>query len=282
MISRFFRKNPSADPVPTFADAVYGKDSPRQKMDVWAGPAEGAAPVPALLFFHGGGFVCGAKFYCRQMREVRERGGAAISINYRFLRKRGSTIAHSMEDSLRALDFVRENAGRWNIDPDRIAIHGKSSGGCLALWLGMNASVRGITTHNTPTTFEPEYLVEIGKRRIEAFWPIWAAMSGSYLTSELETPRVHELIEKYSPLKQVHPGSPPLYLHYTADQPANRIGWLHSLHCVRYGELMKERYDQLGLSCELVSPSRLPNRSPVEFLCEVLGLPLEPLEEPEV
>lgn len=272
MISRFFGKRAHTTPAPTQAGVAYGTDCARQKLDFWAGAPKDGKPCPALIFFHGGGFVRGAKYYCRQMREVQELGGAAIAVNYRFVRKRGTTVALSMDDSRRMLDFVRERAGEWNIDPERIALHGKSSGGCIALWLGMKEPVRGVTTHNTPTTLEPEYLSEFGKRRIEAFLPIWGPMSDTWRPSDLKTQRIRQLIQEYSPLHQVHAGSPPLYLHYTADQPPHRIGWLHTLHCVRYGELMKERYDDLGLSCELTSPSRPPTRTPLEFLRERLGL----------
>jgi len=265
------------NPIPTLANVAYGSECSRQKLDFWASPRGNATPRPALIFFHGGGFICGSKFYCRQMREVQERGAVAIAVNYRFVRKQSNTIARPMEDSMRALNFVLENADQWNIDPNRIALHGKSSGGCIALWLGMNAPVRGVTTHNTPTTIDPEYLVQIGKRRIEAFLPVWGPMSSHYLPAGLKTQRVQKLIKDYSPLNQAHANSPPLYLHYTADQPTHRIGWLHALHSVRYGELMKERYDELGLSCELTSPSRPPDRTPLEFLCNVLGLPAEPL-----
>ena len=128
---------------------------------------------------------------------MQERGAVAIAVNYRFVRKQSNTIARPMEDSMRALNFVLENADQWNIDPNRIALHGKSSGGCIALWLGMNAPVRGVTTHNTPTTIDPEYLVQIGKRRIEAFLPVWGPMSSHYLPAGLKTQRVQKLIKDY-------------------------------------------------------------------------------------
>lgn len=272
MLSRILRRSSHPVPAPTQGNVAYGGDCVRQQLDFWAGSSKDGNPTPALVFFHGGGFVCGSKYYCRQMREVRERGAAAIAVNYRFVRKRGSTVAQSMDDSLRALDFIRDNADRWNLDPNRIALHGKSSGGCIALWLGMKEPVCGITTHNTPTTLDPYYLSEFGKCRVEMFLPIWGPMSDTWRSSELKSPRIQRLVETYSPLHNVHPHSPPLYLHYTADQPPGRIGWLHTLHCVRYGELMKERYDALGLSCELACPSRPPARPPLEFLCDVLGI----------
>jgi hypothetical protein len=268
----FFCRRKSVSTTPTLANVAYGSDCSRQKLDFWEGPPDSPTPNPVLIFFHGGGFVCGSKYYCRQMRELRERGAAVIAVNYRFVRKLRDTVALPMHDSLLVFDFILKNAGEWNIDPSRIALHGKSSGGCLALWLAMKRPVRGVTAHNTPTSFRSEYLVEIGKRRIEAFWPIWGPMTDSYLPSTLKSPRVRELIENFSPLSNLHPGSPPLYLEYTADQPSGRIGWLHTLHCVRYGELMKERCDELGISCEVISPSRPPKRSALDFLCQTLGM----------
>ena len=272
MLSRLLFGKSSSAPAPTLKDVAYGRECPRQTLDFWAGTSIDGKPTPVLVFFHGGGFVRGSKYYCRQMREVQERGAAAIAVNYRFVRSPRSTVARSMADGRRVLDFIRQRAAEWNINPDRIALTGKSSGGCIALWLGMKENVRGIATHNSPTSLQPEHLVEIGKRPIEAFWPIWAPMSGTYLTSGLQSPRVRKLIREYSPIHLVHPGSPPLYMQYTADQPAQRIGWLHTLHCVRYGELMKERYDALGLSCELTSPSLPPSRPDSDFLAEVMSL----------
>ncbi len=248
---------------------------PRQTLDFWASTSSSSSPSPVLIFFHGGGFVRGNKYFCRQMREVRQRGAAVIAVNYRLVWKPGRTVAEPMEDSLLIFEFVKQKAEQWNIDPDRIALHGKSSGGCLALWLGMKKNICGVTTHNAPTSLEPELLVEIGKRRLEAFWPIWAPMSDSYTSVSLLTKRVRNLIDQYSPLKHVHHSSPPLYLQYTADQPPDRIGWLKTLHCVRYGELMKEQYDGLELSCEISSPSSPPKRTALEFLCEVMKLPQE-------
>ena len=267
----FCRRKPDSPP-PTLANVAYGSDCSRQKLDFWEGPRNSSTPNPVLIFFHGGGFVRGSKYYSRQMRELHERGAAVIAANYRFVRMIGSTVALSMHDGLLVFDYVRKMADEWNIDPSRIALHGKSSGGCIALWLASKRPVRGVTAHNTPTSFRPGFLVEIGKRRLEAFWPIWGPMTDSYRTSTLESPRVRELLETYSPLSNVHSGSPPLYLEYTMDQPSGRIGWLHALHCVRYGELMQERYDELGISCEVISPSRPRKRSALDFLCQTLDM----------
>lgn len=265
-----------SSPPPTLANVAYGNECSRQKLDYWASPKNQEAPQPALVFFHGGGFVCGSKFYCRQMREVQERGAVAIAVNYRFVRKHQNTVAQSMEDGMNALNFIRDHAKQWNIDPDRIALHGKSSGGSIALWLGMKTPIRGITTHNTPTCFDPDSLVQIGQRRIEAFWPIWTTMASIYRAKELSSQRVQQLIDLYSPIKQVRENSPPLFLYYTTDPPAKRGGLLQTLHNVHYGELMEKRYAELQLPCTLNSPAQPSDQSALEFLCDVLNLPPKP------
>jgi acetyl esterase/lipase len=40
------------------------------------------------------------------------------------------------DDVARAIQFVRDRAGEWGIDPNRIAVKGRSSGGHLALMVG--------------------------------------------------------------------------------------------------------------------------------------------------
>ena len=43
-----------------------------------------------------------------------------------------------MEDTVRAVQFVRSQAKDWNIDPNRIAAIGGSAGAHLAAWVGLH------------------------------------------------------------------------------------------------------------------------------------------------
>jgi len=50
------------------------------------------------------------------------------------------TIADVIEDMNRSIRFIRTNAKKYNIDPDRIGITGASAGGHLSLMIGMNGT----------------------------------------------------------------------------------------------------------------------------------------------
>lgn len=267
-------RKPMVAPAPDFAEVSYGTEHPRQSLDFWRGSSTSNQPAPLLVFFHGGGFLCGRKYYCRLLREMRARGVATVAANYRLVRRRGTTVADSMNDGALVLDFVKARANDWGIDPERIALMGKSSGGCIAMWLGLRISgIKGVATYNAPTSIDPDLLVrEIGVKRIEWYWPLWGPMGDIVRPSELRSERVQKLIRRFSPLDQVHDRGAPLYLEYTGDRPGASISWLEALHCVRYGELMQNRYRELGLSCTLAAPSLPPAITPVQFMCKALGV----------
>jgi len=69
-----------------------------------------------------------------------ERGTAAFVLKYRLARERGSTYEleeHALTDMKRALRLVRDRAGEWGLDPDRIGALGFSAGGELVQWAAM-------------------------------------------------------------------------------------------------------------------------------------------------
>ena len=58
------------------------------------------------------------------------------SINYRFLEHTG--LPGILRDAARSIQFLRANADRWNIDPERIAIFGGSAGAGTSMWLAFH------------------------------------------------------------------------------------------------------------------------------------------------
>jgi acetyl esterase len=90
------------------------------------------APSPLLVYFHGGGFVCGDLDThdptCRFL--AREGGVRVLAIDYR--RAPEHRFPTAVEDGHAALRFAQREAVRLGADPRRIAVGGDSAGGNLA------------------------------------------------------------------------------------------------------------------------------------------------------
>ena len=107
----------------------------------WAKPpAEGyKVRLPVIVFIHGGGFLMGRKEDTVPL-ELLAEGYAVASIGYRV-----STVAKfpaQLEDCKAAIRWLRSNAARFALDPDRIGVFGESAGGYLAALLGTTGDVR--------------------------------------------------------------------------------------------------------------------------------------------
>jgi len=101
------------------------------------------AQVPAIVFFHGGGWKGGApSAFERQCQHLSKRGMVAITVEYRVTSKYPIKIDDCVEDAKSAMRWVRGNAEKLGIDPARIASGGGSAGGHLA------ACTSFVDTHN--------------------------------------------------------------------------------------------------------------------------------------
>src|SRR5688572_18356753 len=88
---------------------------------------------PAILAIHGGAWRGGDKAWGEQFaEELCPYGYVVISINYRLSSRLNGTWPAQIEDVQKALKYIRANAGRFRVDPDRIAALGMSAGGHLA------------------------------------------------------------------------------------------------------------------------------------------------------
>ena len=92
---------------------------------------------PALIYFHGGGWVLGSVDthdpICRSL--AKESGAAVISVGYRLAPEHKFPAA--VEDAHAATVWVCANAERLGIDVSRIVISGDSAGGNLATVIAM-------------------------------------------------------------------------------------------------------------------------------------------------
>lgn len=93
---------------------------------------------PAILAIHGGAWKGGDKAWGQQIaEELTPSGYVVFSINYRLAGREGRTWPAQIEDVQNALKFIRANAARFRIGPDRIASLGMSAGGHLATMVAL-------------------------------------------------------------------------------------------------------------------------------------------------
>jgi acetyl esterase len=108
-------------------------------------PPGAPEPSPLLVYFHGGGFVCGDldthDAPCRFL--ARQAGLRVLAVDYR--RAPEHPFPAPVEDGLAALRFAFEEAERLGADPRAIAVGGDSAGGNLAAVVAQIARDEGPT-----------------------------------------------------------------------------------------------------------------------------------------
>jgi acetyl esterase len=196
---------------PTFKDArveTY-RTIGSTEMKLWIfGESDPKAKKPAIVFFFGGGWHGGtpAQFE-RQARHFASRGMIAITADYRVESRRGVQVVECVKDAKAAIAWVRENAQRLGIDPDRIAASGGSAGGHLAACTGTISGFGSDERPNAMILFNPACTLD----------PI-AGWQPSAKGGDLSTERLGVEAQVISPAHHIGPHTPPtLILHGKED-----------------------------------------------------------------
>jgi acetyl esterase/lipase len=111
---------------------------PGLKLDVYKPGDAGTGSRPAVILIHGGGWSSFDKSTMKGMGGFLARSGfVAFAVDYRLLHGTENRWPAQLDDVQRAVRWVRANASKYGVNPNRIGAFGHSAGAQLAALLGM-------------------------------------------------------------------------------------------------------------------------------------------------
>ncbi len=265
LASQAQEKRPAAPAVkPTHADVSYGEHE-RHKLDLYL--VESKTPTPLVLYIHGGGFKGGDKNSINggELRSFQAAGWSVAALNYRFTNVVPAPGQYL--DCGRALQFIRHNGAKWNINSKLVASTGGSAGAGTSLWLAFHddladpksddpiarESTRLICTvvSNGQSSYDPRFAEKAGIPRpnferhsfFEPFYNIKLA--------DADTPAAYKRYEVAAPITYLTKDDPPALLNYSYTNPdvtsTSDLGLV--VHHPKLGIALKEQMDRLGVEC---------------------------------
>jgi acetyl esterase/lipase len=212
-------------------DLAYATMSPAQTLDLYW-PAAGNGPFPVIVAIHGGAFMGGDKRdeQLTPMLEGLKRGYAVASINYRMSGEaRFPALVHDVKAAIR---WLRSQAAKLLIDPQRMAVWGGSAGGYLSLMAGVAAGVPELDDRALGNADQPCHVQAV----VDWFGPtdfltmdeqlaasgmapaVEMAHSGANSPESLllgwRITDVPELARAASPATYLHAGAPPFFIQH--------------------------------------------------------------------
>ncbi|HEV8606937.1 MAG TPA: alpha/beta hydrolase [Tepidisphaeraceae bacterium] len=197
-----------------------------------ARPKETSAPLPAIVCIHGGGFRAGNRTRWDALcKEMAGRGYVAVTIQYRLSPKYQFPAA--VHDAKSAVRWLRLNAEKYHVDPERIGAIGDSAGGHLVQFLAVTEGVKEFEGEENPGAssrvscvvnyYGPSDFTKSYGKSVDA-----AEVLPLFLGGNLEHERQRHILS--SPLNWVTPkAAATLLIHGTEDKYVayEQATWMH-------------------------------------------------------
>lgn len=141
-----------------YGNINYNNDTlQKHLLDIYL-PKNDEEKKPLVVFIHGGAWFKNDKYadmsYMKNtLSEIINEGFAIASIDYRFTTQ--ATFPSQIQDCYKAVSFLFENAEKYNLDTNHVAVMGFSAGGHLASLMGLadNNEVREFYFSGNPKSF---------------------------------------------------------------------------------------------------------------------------------
>ena len=204
---------------------------------------------PAIVFFFGGGWRGGTpKQFQEHCRYLASMGMVAMTADYRVFSRQGTKPFHCVRDGKSAIRWIRKNANRLGIDPDRIVSGGGSAGGHVAASTGTlskyeepGEDIKVSSVPNAMILYNPVLITAMAKG-LKTF--------GGAQADKLKTRLGVEDPKTISPFHNIRKGLPPtLILHGTADTTVPYTN----------AKAYSEKAAKMGLRVELEGYENMPH-----------------------
>ncbi len=276
------RNSPPAKPA--HVNIRYGEHE-RNVYDLWIAPSD--TPTPLVIYYHGGGFRTGDKGSIKPqlLNALLQKGISVAAANYRL--SSSAPFPAQMHDSARALQHIRLNAKKYNIDPEKIGATGGSAGGHISLWLAFHddmadsksdqlverQSTRLTTVAVTAaqSSIDPRFIQKLFNT--DQVNLAVAQLFGMKGPEDIDNAKFHPLFEEASPLNHLTRDDVPVMAYYNqanAELPKNSGGREH-IHHPKFGIILKEKMKKAGLECQLLLKEDHPGDPIDKFVAFFLG-----------
>lgn len=133
---RTLRKHVHGGGVKAHRGLSYLGKSKRPSLDVFLPENAGRNPLPVVVWVHGGAWISGCKENVAPYLEILAgQGYAVVGVGYSISPE--ANYPQAVTELNGALAYLRENAGQFHLDPERIVLAGDSAGAQLAAQLGL-------------------------------------------------------------------------------------------------------------------------------------------------
>jgi len=198
-------------------------------------------PAPGLIFIHGGGWEAGNRSdYKYYTVRYAKRGYVVATISYRFSQE--APFPAAVQDAKCAVRWMRANAEKYHINPDKIAVIGGSAGGYLSMMIGYSSDV-------------PELEGDGGHEGVSSRVQ---AVVDLYGPTDIECPEARDegVVRKF--IGKTYDEAPEQYklatpiTHLTKDDPPTLIihGTIDDIVPIAQSDLLAGKLEALGIPCE--------------------------------
>lgn len=226
-------------------DVIYGhKFGLAMTFDVFK-PAEGANGAGVLFMVSGGWYSRWAPPEARvgSFKPLTDRGFTVFAVHHGSSPK--FSIPEAVDDVRRAVRFIRLNAERFGVDPERLGVYGASAGGHLSLMLG-TASDEGTLDAEDPVLKVSDRVQAVVAYVAPTDLRIMVWEAPDHLPAYERYPALELGLDeaaKYSPL-----------LHVSADDPPTLLvaGDQDDLVPIKHSRDIAAAFRGKGVTCQLV------------------------------